>query len=64
MFGAQSKINTLTSKKWLVTFIDDHTRVCWFYWLEKKSEVAQWFKEFFLMIENQFQTKNWHCKNG
>lgn len=40
-----------------MTFIDDHTRICWIYLLEKKSEVEQRFKDFFLMIENQFQTK-------
>ena len=52
-----SKVNTLSGKKWFVTFIDDHTRVCWVYLLEKKSEVEQRFKDFFHMVENQFQTK-------
>jgi transposase InsO family protein len=52
-----SKIKTMSGKKWFVTFIDDHTRVCWVYLLEKKSEVEQRFKDFVQMIENQFQTK-------
>ncbi|GAU39772.1 hypothetical protein TSUD_220160 [Trifolium subterraneum] len=52
-----SKIKTMSGKKWFVTFIDDHTRVCWVYLMEKKSEVAERFEDFFQMIETQFQTK-------
>ena len=52
-----SKVFTLSSKKWFVTFIDDHTRVCWIYLLAKKSDVPRSFKDFFHMIEAQFNTK-------
>lgn len=52
-----SKIKTMSGKKWFVTFIDDHTRLCWVYLMEKKSEVEQRFQDFFNMINNQFQTK-------
>lgn len=55
--GSIQNYNTFWKKKWFVTFIDDHTRVSWVYLLEKKSEVEKCFKDFFLMIENQFQTK-------
>ena len=54
-----SKIKTLSGKKWFMTFIDDHTRVCWVYLMEKKSEVEQRFQDFqdfFNMIKNQFNT--------
>ena len=40
-----------------MTFIDDHTRICWVYLMREKSEVERIFKEFYRMIENQFQTK-------
>ena len=40
-----------------MTFIDDHTRLCWVYLMAEKSEVERIFKEFYRMIENQFQTK-------
>ncbi|CAN1225016.1 Retrovirus-related Pol polyprotein from transposon RE2 [Linum perenne] len=26
-----SKVSTLSGKKWFITFIDDHTRMCWLY---------------------------------
>lgn len=42
-----SKVNTLSSKKLFMTFIDDHIRVCWVYLLETKSKVEQRFKDFF-----------------
>lgn len=29
--------------KWFVTFIDDHTQVCWVYLLKEKSEVSKIF---------------------
>ena len=52
-----SKIHTLNGKRWFVTFIDDHTRLCWMYLMKSKSDVAQIFKEFYTFIETQFQTK-------
>ncbi|KAI3454849.1 hypothetical protein Pfo_011512, partial [Paulownia fortunei] len=51
-----SRITTLTGKKWFVTFIDDHGRLCWLYLMNSKSEVAKLFKDFYSMVENQFQT--------
>ena len=61
-----SKINTSSGKKWFVTFIDDHTRLCWVYLMKEKSEVQNLFEIFYLMIENHFQTKIGiiHTDNG
>ena len=61
-----SKIITLSGKKWFVTFIDDHTRLCWIYLMSDKSEVETIFKNFYNMVENQFQTKIsfFRCDNG
>ena len=33
-----------------------HTRVCWVYLLKGKSDVCQIVKNFFSMMQNQFQT--------
>ena len=52
-----SKIKTLSGKRGFVTFIDDHTRICWVYLISKKSEVEKLFKDFYNMIETQFETK-------
>lgn len=61
-----SKVTTLSGKKWFVTFIDDHTRLCWIYLMKKKSDVKNLFEDFYTMIENQFQTKIGilHSDNG
>ena len=48
---------TLTDKRWFVTFIDDHTRLCWIYLMNKKPNVEKLFKDFYTLIKNQFQTK-------
>ena len=40
-----------------MTFIDDHTCLCWVYLMSEKSEVKNLFKRFYTMIETQFQTK-------
>jgi IS30 family transposase len=47
----------MLGKRWFVTFIDNHTRLCWIYLMHEKSEVEKIFKDFYNMIENQFQTK-------
>ena len=52
-----SRITTLTGKKWFVTFINDHTCLCWLYLMNSKSEVPKLFQDFYSMVENQFQTK-------
>ena len=39
--------------RYYVTFIDDHSRKLWVYFLKQKSEVFQKFKEWKAMVENQ-----------
>ncbi|CAL5338710.1 unnamed protein product [Camellia sinensis] len=52
-----SRIPNRTHTKWFVTFIDDHTRICWVYLLKDKSEVRSVFINFYAMIQTQFHTK-------
>ena len=52
-----SKITTQFGKRWFVTFIDDHTRLCWVYLMHEKSEVPNIFKSFSQLVETQFDTK-------
>ena len=47
----------MTGTMRFITFIDDHTRVCWVYLLKEKSDVKEAFKEFYSMIETQFHTQ-------
>ena len=51
-----NKIWTLSNKKWFITFIDDHTKLCWVYLLKEKFEAEQAVRNFFKMVQNQFQT--------
>ena len=46
-----------THKKWFITFIDDHTRLCWVYLLTDKTKVRLVFLNFHSMVQTQFQTK-------
>ena len=40
-----------------VSFIDDFSRNTWIYFLKKKSEVFDRFKEFKALVENQTEKK-------
>ena len=51
-----SRIPNISGIKWFITFIDDHSRVCWVYLLKEKSETASTFKKFYSMIKTQFQS--------
>lgn len=51
-----NRTSTLSLKKWFITFIDDHSRVCWVYLLKGKSDVCQVVKDFCTMVQNQYQT--------
>ena len=61
-----SRVQHLIGKKWFITFIDDHTRVCWVYLLKEKSEAVKTFKDFHSMIQNQYNTniQIFHTDNG
>ncbi|KAJ9679118.1 hypothetical protein PVL29_021141 [Vitis rotundifolia] len=52
-----SRTPNRTHKKWFITFIDDHTRLCWVYLLTNKTEVRSIFMNFHSMIQTQFHTK-------
>ena len=41
-----SRVNSVSNKRWFISFIDDYTRVCWVYLLHDKSEVATMFENF------------------
>ena len=58
--------STVSGKKWFVTFIDDHSRLCWIYLMSEKTEVEKILIDFYKMVENQFQTKIsiLHTDNG
>ena len=52
-----SRVNTLTSCRWFISFIDDHTRVSWVYLLKDKSDAANVFKEFYNIVYTQFNER-------
>ena len=56
IWGA-SRVSTLKGKRWFVTIIDDHTRVTWVFLLKEKSEVENVFRNFYTMVQTQFNTK-------
>ena len=53
--GGPSKITTSSGEKWFVTFINDHTQLCWVYLMNDKSE--RFVQNFYTIVENQIQTK-------
>ena len=42
---------------YFITFIDDYSRYCYTYFLKKKSEALEKFKEFKASVENEFKMK-------
>ena len=42
----------LNGAEYFVTFIDDHSRKTWIYFLKTKDEVFDRFKEFKALVEN------------
>ena len=42
----------LSGAKYFVTFIDDHSRKTWIYFLKTKDEVFSWFIEFKALVKN------------
>ena len=43
--------------RYFITFIDDYSRYCYTYFLKKKSEALEKFKEFKASVENEFKMK-------
>jgi hypothetical protein len=50
-------ILSLDKSVYYVSFIDDFSRNMWIYFLRKKSEVFDQFKEFKALVENQTEKK-------
>lgn len=49
--------SSLEGKKYMVTFIDDYSRYCKVYFMKRKNEVLDKFKEFKLEVENFTESK-------
>jgi transposase InsO family protein len=47
-----------SEKEYFITFIDDYSRKCWVYFLEKKSVAFETFKKFKIMVEKAIGKKN------
>ena len=56
VFGPM-KVPSLGKSMYYVSFIDDFSRNTWIYFLKKKSEVFDRFKEFKALVENQIEKK-------
>jgi hypothetical protein len=50
-------VPSLGKSVYYVSFIDDFSRNTWIYFLRKKSEVFDKFKEFKALVENQIEKK-------
>ena len=42
--------------KYIMTFIDDYTGMCWVYLLKEKSQAFETFKKFHVWIQNEAQS--------
>ena len=51
IYGLMS-MRALSGAEYFVTFIDDHSRKTWIYFLKTKDEVFSQFKEFKALVEN------------
>ena len=56
---------SLRGFEYYVTFIDDHSRKTWIYFLKSKKfeEVLQRFQEFKALVENQTERKIWALRS-
>ena len=45
-----SCVPNLSNTRWSISFIDDHSRLCWIYLMKEKSETFSIFKHFYLMV--------------
>ena len=48
-----TKATSLSGRYYYVSFIDDHTRKVWVYFMKHKSEVFNHFKAFKAMVEKE-----------
>ena len=52
-----SPVTTSSGHRWFVLFVDDCTRMTWFYLLKHKNEVFTVLQSFHTMVQTQFSTK-------
>jgi hypothetical protein len=52
-FGVRSR----GGAKYFVTFIDEYSRYCWIYLINKKSELTERFRDFYAFVQNQYHVK-------
>jgi len=52
-------IPSANGNKYIMTFIDDYTRMCWVYLLKKSFDAFQTFKNFHKWIENDAKSHIW-----
>nr|KYP40338.1 Retrovirus-related Pol polyprotein from transposon TNT 1-94 [Cajanus cajan] len=59
-------VSSISGKQYFVTFIDDHSRKVWVYFLKHKSEVFEAFKMWKAMVENEtgLKIKKLRTDNG
>ena len=55
--GRPSRINTMSSKRWFITFIDEHAWVGSVYQLKEKFEAEQVFKTFTTWFKDNFKQR-------
>lgn len=60
------RIKNIIEARWFITFIDDHTRLCWVFLLKEKSDAKEIFQVFHKMVKIQFQAQIQilHTTNG
>lgn len=61
-----TSVSSIGGKQYFVTFIDDHSRKVWVYFLKHKSEVFDVFKMWKAMVENEtgLRIKKFRSDNG
>ncbi|KAK0593237.1 hypothetical protein LWI29_033337 [Acer saccharum] len=61
-----ASVSSTGGKQYFVTFIDDHSRKVWVYFLKHKSEVFDAFKRWKARVENEtgLKIKKLHSDNG
>ena len=49
-------VSSTNGNKYMMTSIDDYTKMCWVYLLKNKSDAFQTFKNFHAWIKNDAQS--------
>jgi hypothetical protein len=51
-----SRVPSANGNKYIMSFIDDHTTMCWVYLLKDKSQAFETIKNFHVWIQNEAQS--------